>query len=91
VIPSFDSSAELSAKDVDELVRAIRAEGVKAVFSEVSLPGDSARTIADEAGVAVVTGDEALYGDSLGPSDSDAATYIDMMRRNTQTIVSNLE
>ncbi|HEX7096861.1 MAG TPA: metal ABC transporter substrate-binding protein, partial [Acidimicrobiales bacterium] len=90
VIPSFDSSAELSAADLDELVRAIRDEGVKAVFAESSLPGDAARTIAAEAGVTVVTGDDALYGDGLGPEGSGAATYIDMMRHNTETIVSNL-
>jgi ABC-type Zn uptake system ZnuABC Zn-binding protein ZnuA len=91
VIPSFDSSAELSAADVDELVTAIESEGVKAVFSETSLPGDAARAIADEAGVAVVVGEDALYGDSLGPEGSNGATYIDMMRHNTRTIVSNLD
>jgi zinc/manganese transport system substrate-binding protein len=91
VIPSFDSSAEMSAQDLDELVRAIKDEGVEAVFSEASLPGDAARTIAEEAGVTVVTGDDALYGDSLGSSDSDASNYLDMMRHNTRTIVSNLD
>jgi manganese/iron transport system substrate-binding protein len=90
VIPSFDTSAELSAADIDDLVTAIRDQGVKAVFSETSLPGDAARTIADEAGVAVVEGEDALYGDSLGPADSDGATYLDMMRHNTATIVTNL-
>jgi zinc/manganese transport system substrate-binding protein len=91
VIPSFDTSAELSAADLDELIAAIRAEGVKAVFSETSLPGDAARTIAEEAGVAVVVGEDALYGDSLGPEGSDGATYLDMMRHNTDTIVANLQ
>jgi zinc/manganese transport system substrate-binding protein/manganese/iron transport system substrate-binding protein len=90
VIPSFDSSAELSGADVRDLVRAIEAERVPAVFSETSLPGDAARTIAEEAGVAVVEGDDALYGDGLGPEGSDGATYLDMMRHNTRTIVANL-
>jgi ABC-type Zn uptake system ZnuABC Zn-binding protein ZnuA len=90
VIPSFDSSAELSASALSDLVEAIEEQGVKAVFAESSLPGDAARTIAEEAGVTVVTGDDALYGDSLGPADSDAATYLTMMRHNTETIASNL-
>jgi ABC-type Zn uptake system ZnuABC Zn-binding protein ZnuA len=90
VIPSFDTSAELSAADLDDLVAAIVAEGVTAVFSETSLPGDAARTIAEEAGVTVVVGEDALYGDGLGPEGSAGATYLAMMRHNTQTIVTNL-
>jgi hypothetical protein len=37
-----------------------------------------------------VTGDDALYGDALGPPGSDGDTYIKMIRHNTATIVSNL-
>ena len=40
--------------------------------------------------VAVVDGDDALYGDGLGPKSSPARTYLDMMRHNTATIVGNL-
>jgi ABC-type Zn uptake system ZnuABC Zn-binding protein ZnuA len=90
VIPSFDTAAELSAREIAELVARIRATGTKAVFSEASLPPDTADTIASEAGVKVVAGDSALYGDSLGPPGSEAATYVGMMRHNTSTIVTNL-
>jgi len=90
VIPSFDSSAELSGRDIRDLVARIRATGVKAVFSETSLPPRAAETIAREAGVKVVTGDDALYGDSLGPPGSDGASYDMMIRHNTRTIVRNL-
>lgn len=90
IIPSFDTSAELSAADLKKLVAAIRAEGVKAVFSESSLPAKTAKTIASEAGVQVVAGDGALYGDGLGPADSDGGTYLKMMRHNATTIAKNL-
>jgi ABC-type Zn uptake system ZnuABC Zn-binding protein ZnuA len=90
VIPSFDSSAEMSASDLDDIIAKIRAQGVRAIFSEATLPSKAAATIAKEAGVTVVEGDDALYGDSLGPAGSDAATYLAMMRHNTRTIVSNL-
>jgi zinc/manganese transport system substrate-binding protein/manganese/iron transport system substrate-binding protein len=90
IIPSFDSSAELAVKDINELVAKIRSTGVKAVFSESSLPPNTAQTIGEEAGVRVVAGENALYGDSLGPAGSDGATYLDMMRHNTRTIVGNL-
>ncbi|HEY5154665.1 MAG TPA: metal ABC transporter substrate-binding protein [Acidimicrobiales bacterium] len=90
IIPSFDSSAELSANQLADLVTAIRAQGVKAVFSETSLPAKTADAIAGEAGVKVVEGDDALYGDTLGPAGSPGDTYLDMMRHNTETIVTNL-
>jgi len=90
IIPSFDTSAELSASELRDLVTAIRAEGVKAVFSETSVPGKTARTIATEAKVTVVEGADALYGDGLGPAKSDGATYLMMMRHNARTIVTNL-
>jgi manganese/iron transport system substrate-binding protein len=90
VIPSFDTSAELSGRDVRDLVAKIKATKVKAVFSETSLPPKTAETIAREAGVRVVEGEDALYGDSLGPPGSDGDTYLKMLRHNTRTIVSNL-
>jgi ABC-type Zn uptake system ZnuABC Zn-binding protein ZnuA len=90
VIPSFDTSTELSGRDVRDLVARIKATRVKAVFSETTLPPRAAQTIAAEAGVKVVVGEDALYGDALGPPGSDADTYVKMVRHNTATIVSNL-
>jgi ABC-type Zn uptake system ZnuABC Zn-binding protein ZnuA len=90
IIPSFDTSAELSGRDIRDLVAKIRATGARAIFSETSLPPRAAETIGREAGVKVVTGEDALYGDSLGPSGSDGDSYIKMIRHNTRTIVSNL-
>jgi ABC-type Zn uptake system ZnuABC Zn-binding protein ZnuA len=90
VIPSFDSSAELSGRDIRDLVAKIKATKVKAVFSETTLPPKAAETIAREAGVKVVEGENALYGDSLGPAGSDGDTYLKMIRHNTRTIVGNL-
>ena len=90
VIPSFDSSAELSGRDIRDLVARVKATGVKAIFSETSLPPRAAETIGREAGVKVVVGTDALYGDALGPPGSDGDTYLKMIRHNTATIVENL-
>jgi ABC-type Zn uptake system ZnuABC Zn-binding protein ZnuA len=87
VIPSFDSSAELSGRDIRDLVARIKAEHVKAIFTEASLNPKLERQIADEAGVAIV---DNLYGDSLGPAGSGADTYIGMMRTDTTLIVDAL-
>jgi len=90
IIPSFDSQAELSAADIAGVVKRIRATGVKAVFSETSLPPKTAEAIGRDAGVTVVAGDDALYGDSLGPPGSDGDTYLKMLRHNTREIVEHL-
>jgi zinc/manganese transport system substrate-binding protein/manganese/iron transport system substrate-binding protein len=90
VIPSFDSQAELSSSQLAALVSTIRAQGVKAIFAESSLPAKTAETVAKDAGVRVVAGDDALYADSLGPPGSDGDTYLEMVRHNTRQLVENL-
>ncbi|MEU7869903.1 metal ABC transporter substrate-binding protein [Dactylosporangium sp. NPDC049140] len=90
IIPSFDTSAELSAKDVDDIVAKIRQTGTKAVFSESSLPPKTAEAIARQAGVKVVAGEDSLYGDTLGPEGSDGDTYLKMETHNTDVIVRAL-
>jgi zinc/manganese transport system substrate-binding protein/manganese/iron transport system substrate-binding protein len=90
IIPSFDTSAELSGKDITDLVAKVRATGVTAIFSESSLPPKTAETIGREAGVTVVGGPDALYGDTLGPAGSAGDTYLTMEEHNTTTIVNAL-
>ena len=90
VIPSIDTSAELSGRDVRDLVAKVRATRVRAIFTETTLPARAAETIGRETGVRVVVGEDALYGDALGPPGSDGDTYLKMIRHNTATIVSNL-
>jgi ABC-type Zn uptake system ZnuABC Zn-binding protein ZnuA len=90
IIPSFDTSAELSAKDIDDIVAKIKQTGTKAVFSESSLPPKTAEAIAKQAGVKVVAGEDALYGDTLGPPGSAGDTYLKMEEHNTDVIVRAL-
>jgi ABC-type Zn uptake system ZnuABC Zn-binding protein ZnuA len=90
IIPSFDSQAELSAQDISHIVGLIKETGVKTVFSETSLPPKTAEAIGRDAGVTVVAGEDALYGDSLGPPGSDGDTYVKMLRHNTREIVDHL-
>ena len=90
IIPSFDSAAEVSPASLDRLAQRVRAQQVPAVFTERSLPPRAAQALARKAGVEVVTGDQGLYGDSLGPSGSDGGTYLKMMRHNTTSIVTHL-
>ena len=89
VIPSFDDNAEPSAAAIDELVAAITATGVKAVFSEASVNPKAAKTIASEANVTVYSGDDALYVDSLGPAGSAGDTYIRAQLHNVTLILKS--
>ncbi|MFC0864068.1 metal ABC transporter substrate-binding protein [Sphaerimonospora cavernae] len=91
IIPSFDTSAELSGRQISDLVVKIRDAGVTAVFSEASLPPKTADAIGREAGVKVVAGEDSLYGDTLGPAESAGATYLQMEAHNTDTIVNALK
>lgn len=89
IIPSMDSSFEPSAQELAALVKAIKAQGVKAIFTESSISPALAKQIAAETGVKVVDG--ALYGDSLGPPGSGADTLDGMLKANTDLIVENLK
>ena len=89
VIPSFDDNAEPSAAEIDDLVAKIRATGVQAVFSEASISPKAAETIAREAGVTVYSGDDALYGDSLGTAGSPGETYLGSQVHNATLILES--
>jgi len=91
IIPSFDTSAELSGKQIADLVAKIKSTGVTAIFSESSLPPKTADAIGREAGVEVEAGEDSLYGDTLGPEGSAGATYLQMEEHNTDTIVTALK
>lgn len=74
-----------SAGEIADLVAAIRAAGVSAIFSEAQFSDDLVRTLADETGAAVVSD---LYTDSLG--DPPANTYEGMMRSNVERVAQAL-
>ena len=74
-----------SAGEIARLVTAIRAAGVRAIFSESQFPPDLARAVADETGAAVVAD---LYTDSLG--DPPADSYTGLIRWDVARIVEAL-
>ncbi len=74
-----------SAQTVRDLVQAIRAAQVPAIFVETTLNPALMTTVAEEAGV--ILAEPPLYSDALGEPGSGADTYATMMATNTQTIV----
>ena len=88
IIPSGSTIDGTSAGDLAELAELITDEGVSAIFADVSASDQLAQTLADEVGgdIQVVE----LFTESLGDSDSDGATYIDMVRANATRIAEAL-
>ena len=87
VIPALTTQAEPSAGDLAELEETIRSEKVKAVFPESSVPSSTAEAIARDTGASA---EYVLYGDTLGPVDSEAGTYLGMMQVNADQIARGL-
>lgn len=87
VIPSISTEARASSKDVADIVRRVKAEGVPAIFAETSANPALIKQVGREAGVKVI---DDLYGDSLGPKSSAGATYAGMIEANTRKIVDAL-
>jgi ABC-type Zn uptake system ZnuABC Zn-binding protein ZnuA len=87
LLPGLSSSTSPSARGLAQLVQAIRAAHVPAVFLETGSDTRLAEQVAQESGVRVVT---MLFTESLSPLDGPAATYLDMMRYDTRTIVTAL-
>lgn len=88
VIPSGTTLAAPSASDLDSLADAIRSTGVKTIFVDSSQPARLAEVLASEVdlGVAVTP----LHTESLSVAGGGAATYLEMMRSNAQSISAGL-
>jgi ABC-type Zn uptake system ZnuABC Zn-binding protein ZnuA len=74
-----------SAGQIADLIRVVRADGVRAIFAEAQFNDELARTIADETGAVVVS---QLYTDTVGDPPQD--TYVGAMTWNLQQVVAAL-
>jgi ABC-type Zn uptake system ZnuABC Zn-binding protein ZnuA len=88
VFPTLDVASEPSARDVEELVADIRANGVTAIFTESAVNPRLAQALADETEARII--DEPLYTDSLGPEGSGADTLDGMLLHNARVIHDGL-
>ena len=87
VLPSATTSDTPTARQLADLVKTIRAAGVKAIFVDQSENPQLAEQIGAETGVKVVTD---LLDHSLTAPGGAAPTYIDMMKYDTERIVEAL-
>jgi ABC-type Zn uptake system ZnuABC Zn-binding protein ZnuA len=83
VIPALTTAAQPSAGDLAELEQTIEDENVRAVFPENAYSPQLAEAVARDTGAST---EYSLYGDSLAPEGSEAATWIGMMRENANSM-----
>jgi ABC-type Zn uptake system ZnuABC Zn-binding protein ZnuA len=83
VIPALTTAAQPSAGDLAELEQTIEEEDVRAVFPENAYSPQLAEAVARDTGAST---EYSLYGDSLAPEGSDAATWLGMMRENANSM-----
>ncbi|MEU6437063.1 zinc ABC transporter substrate-binding protein AztC [Streptomyces albidoflavus] len=88
VIPSGTTLASPSASDLDSLATAVRKAGVPAIFADSSQPDRLAQVLKRESGIDVDV--VPLFSESLTPKGQGAATYLQMMRANTEAITEGL-
>ncbi|MFN7171169.1 MAG: metal ABC transporter substrate-binding protein [Fimbriimonadaceae bacterium] len=92
-LQGLSTATEASAARVKELSDLIAERKIPAVFYESTQPTNTMDALAKAArakGIEVKVAGP-LYTDSLGPADSGATTYLDMFRKNVQTIVQALQ
>jgi len=88
VVPSVSTDSAPSAQQLAQLIDHIKTTGAKAIFLETGVNPQLAEQVANETGRRVVTN---LYGDSLGAANGPAATYLNMMKFDTNAIVDALK
>lgn len=86
-IQGVSTDAEILTDDVRRVNKVIRESGVPAVFVETTVNPKQLNRMAKDNDI-VVGG--SLFSDSIGDEKSEAPTYLDMLRYNTNTIVAAL-
>ena len=87
MVPALTTGAPPSAGALAVLEDTIREQDVKAIFPESSVSPKLAEAVARDTGA---TPEYTLYGDTLGPGDSDASTWIGMEKANADNLVRGM-
>ena len=85
-LSDFNAQQDATADKITETAKAVEASGAVAIFAENSNNPKSVESVAKEAGVKAIIGNEALYGDSLGIAGSDGETYIGSILHNVTNL-----
>ena len=83
----FNTDSEPTASDVAKLIDQIKSQGIQALFVENISNPRLLKLIASETGIAIGGN---LYSDALSEDKGPAATYLEMMRHNVDSICAAL-
>ncbi|WP_051033916.1 metal ABC transporter substrate-binding protein [Corynebacterium durum] len=86
-LSDFNEQQDATAEHIRAAADEVKKSGAKALFAENSNNSKSIEAIAQAAGVKAIVGDDALYGDSLGPEGSPGETYVGSIVHNVSTLV----
>ncbi|WP_040434903.1 metal ABC transporter substrate-binding protein [Schaalia vaccimaxillae] len=87
-LSDFSEQQDATAEHIRQAAQTVKESGATALFAENSNNSKSIEAIAKAAGVKAVIGDDALYGDSLGPAGSQGETYTGSIIHNVTTLVT---
>ena len=90
-LSDFNEQQDATAEHIAQASEEVKKSGASAIFAENSNNSKSIETIARAAGVKAIIGDDALYGDSLGPVGSEGETYIGSIIHNVTTMTKAWE
>jgi manganese/zinc/iron transport system substrate-binding protein len=91
-IQGISTATEAGLGDMQRVVDLVVERRIPAIFVESSVPHRSIEAVqaaCRQRGHEVKIGGE-LFSDSLGPADEESGTYVGMVRRNVETIVTAL-
>lgn len=92
-VQGISTSSDISIRGIKELTDFIVARKIPAIFVENSVSEKNIKSVAEgcEAKGHTLKQGGTLYSDGLGDAESGADTYINMIKKNTETIVSALK
>lgn len=91
-VQGISTASEAGLQRIPELIDLISENSVPAVFKESSVAGKMIDAVIEGAasrGIPLIVGPE-LYSDALGPSGSQADTYMGMMKHNFDAVAQSL-
>jgi manganese/zinc/iron transport system substrate-binding protein len=92
-IQGISTEGEAGVKQINELVKFISENQIKAVFTESSVNERNMRSLVEgcqQSGHEVARGGE-LFSDAMGKADTPDGTYVGMVRHNVTMIVNGLK
>lgn len=92
-LQGISTQSEFGLKEVTDLAKYVVNHKVSTVYFESSIPKKSVEALksACQANGHIISIDGPLYSDALGAKNEEAGTYFDMLRYNSEKIISGMQ